>query len=116
LPVRSDYYAREAGRTAIMSEFNKEFDELNGSRAVRLTQAEAERKKGTIIAVVVFCLFVIVGSITAMPSKGVRKKSELIFTTALIVVVGIGVAVSVKVSLNKKVKEKLGEDLNRSNS
>lgn len=71
-------------------------------------QTRVERKRATVIAAVVFFLFVIVGSLYAMPTKGTRRKPELIFTTALVVAVGIGVAVSVKVSLNRKAGERSG--------
>jgi hypothetical protein len=85
-----------------MSELNKEIEAVDGSAAAVQARARVERKRATVIAVVVFFLFVIVGSLYAMPSKGARRKSELIFTTALVVAVGIAVAVSVKLSLNKK--------------
>ena len=90
-----------------MTRLDKE-GEVNSSAADGQAQARVERRRATIISVVVFFLFVIVGSLYAMPSKGVRRKSELIFTTALVVAVGIGVAVSVKVSLNKRVRERSG--------
>ena len=96
------------GAEVYLSKVDKEFEGVNSARDAVIVQAQAERKKATMIAIVVFILFVIVGFISAMPSKSVRWKSELIFTTALIVVVGIGVAVSVKISLNKKANEKVG--------
>ena len=96
-----------------MSRSNKEFEGLNNSPSARQAQALAERQRATISAIVVFFLFVTVGSISALPAKGVRKKSELIFVTALVTVVGLGVAISVKISLDKKSKERLREDLKR---
>lgn len=93
-----------------MSGLYKEFGALNGSATDSLKQVRAERQKATLIAVIIFFLFVIVGSIWSMPAKGVRQRTELIFTTALIFVVASGVAIFVKVSLNRKAKEKLGED------
>jgi hypothetical protein len=86
---------------------NEENSEM--AQAARLAQAQAERKKASVISVAVFFLFIIAASISTLPSSGVRKKSELIFTIALIAVVGLGVAISVKVSLNKKVKKWLDE-------
>src|ERR1044071_7280820 len=97
----------KAGKSK-MSGSNKEVEEVDSSTASGQAQAQVERKRATVIAAVVFFLFVIVGSLYAMPSKGSRPKSELIFTTILVVVVGIGLAVSVKVSLNRKAKERSG--------
>ena len=100
------------GAKVNLSSMDKEREGANGVRDAVIVQAQAERKKATIIAVVVFILFVIAGFISAMPSKVVWQKSEMIFTVALIVLVGIGVAISVKVSLNKKATVKLGEQIN----
>ena len=99
-----------------MSRLSKEPDEANNAGHTPIIQAQAERKKATLIAIIVFILFVIVGSLYAMPSKGVRQKSELIFTTVWVVVVGLGLAISVKVSLNKQAKQRLDEDLKTSQS
>jgi hypothetical protein len=84
---------------------------VTASPAARLAQAQAGRKTATIIAVVVFFLFVIVAPLSIIPGGGFRKKSELVFIFALTAVVGLGLAVSVKVSLNKKAKERLDKDL-----
>lgn len=100
-----------------LNRLSKELDEVNSSRAARHMKAQAERKRATIIAVVVFFLFGIAITSSVQSPGGVRRPEDRdSILPGLLLVVGMGGAIAIKVTLNKKANERLELDLRPLNS